>query len=68
MPGSVASGRPVKNASNAANPPADAPMPTTGNPCGGWSSGSAAGSVATPIIGGGVLGAGGAIGHSCGGS
>src|ERR1035438_7027212 len=30
MPGSASAGRPEKNASNAASPPADAPMPTMG--------------------------------------
>src|ERR1017187_7206995 len=30
MPGSASAGMPEKNASKAANPPADAPMPTTG--------------------------------------
>src|ERR1035438_4559430 len=32
MPGSVSAGMPEKKASNAASPPADAPMPTTGHP------------------------------------
>ncbi len=30
MPGSASAGIPEKKASNAANPPADAPMPTIG--------------------------------------
>jgi hypothetical protein len=36
MPGSVSAGMPEKNASNAASPPADAPMPTMGKPACSW--------------------------------
>ncbi len=35
MPGSVFAGMLEKNASKAASPPADAPMPTMGNPVSG---------------------------------
>ena len=34
MPGSLPAGMPEKKASNAARPPADAPIPTIGHP--GW--------------------------------
>jgi len=43
MPGSVSAGMPEKNASNAASPPADAPMPSTGNPSSAWLKVSGAG-------------------------
>ena len=59
MPGSRSAGMAEKNASNAARPPADAPMPTTGKAglsgstcfCGSLVVGAAGSSVAAPFTG-----------------
>ena len=52
MPGSVAAGMPEKNASNAASPPAEAPMPTMGNPSSAWLSVSVSVGVSMDLSGG----------------
>src|ERR1022692_3015056 len=48
IPGSASTGMPEKKASNAASPPADAPMPTIGNP---GASGADGGSTAVVGLG-----------------